>query len=155
MGFGRVKFHSTDSLLTDANNHSVISFGISVDRGTKPTSRSLYPDFYRANFDNINKFLSEINWKVKYNISKNLQEFYNEFINTINFSIKQFVPLPKRHRIKNTSFYYKKLLREKLKLYKQCKPDKQMIEKYKKVSNEYQKVVKMFKWNMKNVFSRT
>ena len=53
--------------MTDANDHSVISFGISVDMGTKPTSRSLYSDFYRANFENINKFLSEINWKVIYN----------------------------------------------------------------------------------------
>ena len=47
----RVKFDSVDSPLTDANYHSVISFDISVDRVTKPTSRSLYPDFYRANFD--------------------------------------------------------------------------------------------------------
>ena len=63
MGFDRVKFCSVDSPLTDANDRSVISFGISVDRGTKPIFRSFYPDFNIANFDNINKFLSRINWK--------------------------------------------------------------------------------------------
>ena len=57
MALDRVKFHSVDSLLTNANDQSIILFGISVDRGTKPTSRSLYPDFFRANFDNINKFV--------------------------------------------------------------------------------------------------
>ena len=72
-----------DSPLIDANGHRVISFGISADRGTKLTSRLLYPDFYRANFDKNNKFLTEINWKVLYNNSKNLQEFYVKFINTI------------------------------------------------------------------------
>ena len=55
MGLDRVKFRSVDSPLTDANDQSVISFGISVDRGTKPTFRSLYSDFYKVNFDNIEK----------------------------------------------------------------------------------------------------
>ena len=153
MGLDRVKFHSVDSPLTDANDHSVILFGISVDRNKKPTSRSLYPDFYIANFDNINKFLSKINWKVKYNNSKNLQEFYNEFIKTTNVSIKQFVALTKHHRKSKTYlFSIKKMLREKIKLYKQYKSNKQMIQKYKKVSNEYQKAVKGFNIEYKKSF---
>ena len=63
MGLERVKFCSVDSPLTDANDRSVISFGFSVDRGAKQVFRLFYPDFYRAKFDNINKFLSNINWK--------------------------------------------------------------------------------------------
>ena len=113
MGLDRVKFHSIDSRLTYANVHSVISFGISVGRGTKPTSRSLYQNFHRANFDNISKFLKEINWKVKYYNSKNLQKLYDECINIINFSIKQFVPLTKHHRkSKKYPLNIKRLLRK-------------------------------------------
>ena len=78
--------------MTDTNDHKLISFGINVDKSTKPTSETLYQDFHRANFKNLNKYLSGINWKLLYNTSKNLQEFYDEFINTINLSIKQLVP---------------------------------------------------------------
>ena len=66
--------------------------------------------------------------------------FYDEFIKTINFSIKQYVPLIKQKR--KTKTYpsdIKKLLREKLKLYKQCKLNKQMIQKYKNVSKNIKK----------------
>ena len=145
MALDRVKFHLVDSPLTNINDHNVILFGISVHKSKKPSPKSLYPDFRRANFENINKFLSEINWKVLFNNSKNLQMFYDKFIKTINFSIKQFVPLIKQNR--KTKTYpsdIKKLLREKLKLYKQCKLDKQMIQKYKNVSKKYEKAVKVF-----------
>ena len=57
-------FNSVDSPLI---GHKVISFGISVDRGTKLTCRLLYPDIYRANFDYIKKILTGIDWKVLYN----------------------------------------------------------------------------------------
>ena len=96
MGLDRVKFHSVDSPLTDTNDHNLISFGINVNESTKPPSETLYPDFYRANFMNINKYLSGINWKLLYNSSKNLQEFYDEFVSAINLSIKQFVPFIKK-----------------------------------------------------------
>ena len=145
MALDRVKFHLVDSPLTNINDHNVILFGISVHKSKKPSPKSLYPDFRRANFENINKFLSDINWKVLFNNSKNLQMFYDKFIKTINFSIKQFVPLIKQDRkMKTYPSDIKKLLREKLKLYKQCKLDKQMIEKYKTVSKKYEKAVKVF-----------
>ena len=120
-------------------------FGISVHKSKKPSSKSLYPDFRRANFEKINEFLSEINWKALFNNSKNLQMFYDEFIKTINFSIKQYVPLIKqKKKMKTYPSDIKKLLREKLKLYKQCKINKQMVQKYKNVSKKYQKAVKVF-----------
>ena len=66
-------------------------FGINVEKSTKLASETLYPKFSTTNFKNVNKYLSGISWKVLYNSSKNLQEFYDEFINTINLSIKRFV----------------------------------------------------------------
>ena len=98
MALDRVKFHLVDSPLTNINDHNVILFGISVHKSKRPSPKSLYPDFRRANFENINKFLSDINWKVLFNNSKNLQKFYDKFIKKINFSIKQFVPLIKQDR---------------------------------------------------------
>ena len=59
------------------------------------------------------------------NNSKNLQEFYNEFISTINLSIKQFVFLIKQHR--RTKIHLsniKRMLIEHVKLFKECKQDK-------------------------------
>ena len=76
MGLERVKFCSVDSPLTDANDHSVISFGISVDRVTKPTPRLLYPDFYRANFDIFRNFCRK--WIGKLN--KTIEKIYKNFM---------------------------------------------------------------------------
>ena len=46
---------------------------------------------------------------------KNLQEVYDKFIKTVNFSIKQLLPLVKHHRKSKTyPFSIKNLLREKL-----------------------------------------
>ena len=80
-----------DLTLTADNDQSVILFGIFVDRGTIPTSHSLYPDFYKANYDFIVRFLSKTSLKAIYNNSETLQEFYNQLITAINFSTKQFV----------------------------------------------------------------
>ena len=77
---------------------SIYNPTISRYRSKKSSSKSLFPDFRGANFENINKFVSEINWKVHFNNSKNLQMFHDEFIKTINFSIKQFVPSIKQNR---------------------------------------------------------
>ena len=98
--------------------------------------------------------MSQINWKSKYNNSKYLQEFYDEFISTIKILIKQFVSLTKLQRkSKIYLFNIKKSIEKKLKLYKQCKTDKQMKKKYKKDSNKYQKAVKIFnKENEKSFF---
>ena len=145
MALDRIKFHLVDSPITNINDHNVILFGISVHKNKKPSSKSLYPDFRRANFEKINEFLSEINWNALFNNSKNLQMFYDEFIKTIIFSIKQYVPLIKqKKKMKTYPSDIKKLLSEKLKLYKQCKLNKQMVQKYKNVSKKYQKAVKMF-----------
>ena len=65
MGLDRVKFHSV-GFLKPMLKTTAYSFLIRVYRGTKPTSRSLYLDFYRAKLDYIIKFLSEIKKKVLY-----------------------------------------------------------------------------------------
>ena len=125
MALDRVKFHLVDSPLTNINDPNLILNGISVHKSKKPSPKSLYPDFRRANFENINTFLLEINWKVLFKNSTNLKMFYHKFITTINFSIKQCVPLIKQDRkLKTYPSDKKKVLREKLKLYKQCKLDK-------------------------------
>ena len=58
---------------------------------------TLYPAFSRTNFKCINEHLSSIDWKLIYNKSENLQEFYDEFVNIINLAIKKFVPLKKKN----------------------------------------------------------
>ena len=41
--------------LRDTNDHNVISFGII--KNTKPNSETLYSDFCKAYFKNVNKYL--------------------------------------------------------------------------------------------------
>ena len=68
----------------------------------------------------LKKFLKQL---------KKLQEFYNEFINTVNLSIKQFVFLIKQHR--RTKIHLsniKRMLIEHVKLFKECNQDKPMIK---------------------------
>ena len=77
MGLDRVKFHSVDSPLTGVNDYSDILFGISVDRGTKQISRYSTQIFTEQTLVTSIFFFSKINWKVKYNNSKNLQIFYD------------------------------------------------------------------------------
>ena len=145
MGLDKVKFHSVDSPLTNTNDHSLISFGISVKKSMKSATVTLYPDFSRADFKCINEYLSSIDWKFIYNKSENLQEFYDKFVNIINLTIKKFVPLKKKNRKRKIyPSNLKKLLKEKQKLYKKCKLDQQITEKYKLVSKAYEKAVKNF-----------
>ena len=59
---------------------SIYNPTISRYKSKKSSSKSLFPDFRGANFENINKFLSEINWKTLFNNSNNLQMLYDKFI---------------------------------------------------------------------------
>ena len=60
MGLERVKSHSVDSPLTNTNDHSLISFDISVNKSTKLAAVTIYPAFSRADFKCINENLSSI-----------------------------------------------------------------------------------------------
>merc|ERR1712096_580965 len=100
IGLNRIKSHSVDSPLTNTNDHSLISFDIIVDKSIKSAVVTLYPAFSRADFKCINEHLSNIEWKLIYNKSENLQEFYDEFVNIINLAIKKFVPKEKNLNLK-------------------------------------------------------
>ena len=82
----------------------------------------------------INVYLFIINQR------RESEEFYDKFVNIINLTIKKFVPLKKKKRKRKLyPSNLKKLLKEKQKLYKKCKLDQQITEKYKLVSKAYEK----------------
>ena len=56
-------------------DHNVICFNINVDNGIKLTSRNIYLNFYKVDFENVNEYLLGIIWKLLYNKSKNLKLF--------------------------------------------------------------------------------
>ena len=91
-------------------------------------------------FKCIKEHFSSIDLKFIYNKLKNLQEFYDEFVNIINLAIKKILALKKEKKIYPS--YLKKLLKEKPKLYKKWKLDQQITKKYKLVLKAYQKAVK-------------
>ena len=96
-GLDRVKPHSVDSLLTNTNDHFIISFDINVNKSTKSAAQTLNPAISRVDFKCIKEHFSSIDWKFIYNESENLQEFYDGFVNIINFVIKKFLPLKNKN----------------------------------------------------------
>ena len=78
-----------------------------------------------------------------FNKSKNLQHFYDQFIDLIQTSIKLFIPpYPKNNKRKKYPSNIKKLLKEKLILYKKSKKNKSFSKDYKIKSKEYELAVK-------------
>ena len=61
MALDKIRFHSISSTLTDTTDHNVFSFNINVDNGIKLTSKSIYPNFYKADFGSVNDYLLGIN----------------------------------------------------------------------------------------------
>ena len=76
MGLDKIKYHFVESPLTD---HNLISLSIIIDKTLQSNSKTLFPNFAKVDFKNINKYLSEINWN---SILMN-QKIYNNFITNL------------------------------------------------------------------------
>ena len=134
-GLDRIISHSTTFPLTDTCDHNLISFNVKIESQIVDNPKVASYNFKKADFENINNYLSNINWTSLFNKSKNLQHFYDQFINLIHTSIKRFIPLySKINKNKKYPSHIKKLLKEKLNLYKKSKTNKSFSKVYKKKS---------------------
>ena len=134
----------------------MISFNIKTESQKIHNSKVVSYNFKKADFKNINKYLSNIDWTSLFNKSKNLQHFYDQFIDLIQTSIKLFIPpYPKNNKCKKYPSNIKKLLKEKLILYKKSKKNKSFSKDYKIKSKEYELAVKKYNLEYKNYSALT
>ena len=160
-GLDRIISHSTNfpltntcNLLTDST-YNLLSLKTKIDSKIVPIAKKFSYDFKKANFENINDFLSKSNWTSLFINSENLQHFYDQFISLIQISIKRFVPIySKNNKSKKYPSHIKKLLKEKLNLYKKSKTNKSFSIEYKNKSKEYQLAVKKYNFEYENKFCK-
>ena len=131
----------------------MISFNIKTESQKIPNSKVVSYNFKKADFKNINKYLSNIDWTSLFNKSKNLQHFYDQFIDSIQTSIKLYIPpYPKNNKCKKYPSNIRKLLKEKLILYKKSKKNKSFSKDYKIKSKEYELAVKKYNLEYEKYF---
>ena len=154
-GLDRIISHSTTFPLTDTCDHNLISFNVKIESQIVDNPKVASYNYKKADFENINNYLSNINWTSLFNKSKNLQHFYDQFINLIHTSIKRFIPLySKINKNKKYPSHIKRLLKEKLNLYKKSKTNKSFSKVYKKKSKEYQLAVKKYNFEYEKNFCK-
>ena len=57
-------------------------------------------NFFAANFDKINQYLSSINWEVLFSYANDIDHLYSIFLEVIHLSINTFVPMSNSHNNK-------------------------------------------------------
>ena len=93
----------------------MLSLKIKFENKIVPITKKVSYDFMKADFENINDFLSKNNWTSLFKNSESLQHFYDKFISLIQISIKRFVPIySKNNKSKKYPSHIKKLLKEKV-----------------------------------------
>ena len=134
----------------------MISFKIKIESQTVINAKKYLYDFKKADLENINNYLSKNNWTSLFNKSKNLQHLYDQFISSIQTSMKRFKPLySKNNKSKKYPSHIKKLLKEKANLYKKSKTNKSLLIKHKNKSKEYQLAVKKYNFEYENSSAKT
>ena len=129
-------------------DHFLISINLSFSPSRSSTTICTYPNFRAANYEAINSELSLVNWDGIFTpYIVNVPDTYDYFLSILNSSIAKHTPikvkkpgkpLKKPHNIR-------KLLKEKHKIYKQCKTNPLKKAAYKTISKAYDLAVD--EWN--------
>ena len=139
---------SVECPISSSCDHNLISLTLSASVLSFSNSSYSYPNFKKANFDNINHALSSYNWNLLLN-QPTLQLQYNVFISVLISVIDNHVPYVTHSKKSNNNLpkHIKKLLRSKLRTYRLLKSGKCSKEVYKSKASEYEKEVS--KWHDK------
>ena len=124
-------------------DHNMIEFKLhqAVSKCKKTAQKR---NFYRGNYDKINKFLLNVDWDQIFAHSSNIDEIYSLFISNIHASITQFVPLINTNRKPYIPKQIKNLLHLKNLLYKRTKLDSSIKPLYKELCHVYKVTVSNF-----------
>ena len=127
---------------TDTCDHNIIKTTLSIK-----TSHKSYidpkPNFYKADYDQINHYLSLTDWDSVLNTrNTNINEIYNSFLEVVHESIKLYVPIMKTNPSSKLPKNIRQILSKKRNLYKRSKSDSSFKTAYRIQDKLYKKSIK-------------
>lgn len=150
LGNKTLQSFSVNPPLTTKCDHNLIALKLLNKIYSKSPPTPLL-NYNRTNFQMVLKDLSSVIWNLPtfYNNlydRNDLQSLYDYFINTINQAVNKHTPLRNsRPRSFKPPKHIKKMLKQKLTLYKKYKTDKTLKSKYKQISIDYENSVKQWR----------
>ena len=144
--------HYVSSPITSTCDHNLISFKIQRPNLLPVQPPIQYPNYSKADYTPIYQELIYTDWSDITNSSLTLQEKYDCFLSILHAQVDRYVPLTKSTPGKSIKKPYnlRKLLKEKLHIYKQCKHDTTLKPKFKELSKRYETAVKEWHNNMES-----
>ena len=132
--------------LTDTCDHNMIEIKLNINTTFKST-RTPKPNFYVADYTNINQYLSSIDWENEFAPCKNMNELYTKFLEKLHTTIKIYVPTNNSTHKPRLPKEIRRILRTKWKLYKKSKVDKSFKAAYKEQEKLYKNAIKNYRYN--------
>ena len=125
--------------LTSTCDHCIISFNISTSSMVNAKDDAmLIPNFKKAYFDKILAQLQSVDWlQLIESCKDDVQVLYDSILNVLLSTINCFVPLSKKKTKSKQLRHLKRLLKQKIQLYKQSKHDSSFKRQYKQLSKQY------------------
>ena len=125
-------------------DHNMLEIKTCIKNTTRPKSIRKF-NFYKANYDYINSYLSTINWETILSTSNNINEMYSKFLYILHNTINKFVPLSKTNRRPFLPKEIKKILKEKKALHHKLKTDKSLKDLYNIKCKQYKIALRKYK----------
>ena len=124
-------------------DHFLLSVTLTLPAMSYSSKNTQFRDYTRASYTDLCADFTAANWDHLYSID-NCQEAYDYLNSILMSSISVHVPLIKsraQNKPRKPPLTIQKLLKEKLRLYKQSKADKSLKARYKNKAKEYDKTV--------------
>ena len=130
-------------------DHLLVSFTIKLyEESNNPNSKcSIFPDYKNGNYPAIIQSLTLVDWQAIIDYEKDLQSIFDKFIAILLSLIDKYVPKRTINKSKQPKvpLHIRKLLKQKLQVYKKTKTGESSKEEYKTKSHEYDAAVRQ--WN--------
>jgi hypothetical protein len=125
-------------------DHNVIYFQIERQNNIVENVTINCPNYSTANYSQIYQNLIDTKWDSIINSDLTLQQNYDSFLSILYSEIAKHVPVNKTKSFNSVKkpHHIRRLLKEKLRVYKQCKHNKALKQKFKQLSKEYETAVK-------------
>ena len=132
-------------------DHNLISLTCTIAPESSFKLKRQFLCYNRGNYDAINQCLSVVDWDALF-VAHNfcVQSVYDEFLSILHDLFEKFIPRRSCSSNRSTNTKLKKLAREKSALYKECKKDNSLKEKYKNLSKRYEKEVHAYHENIES-----
>lgn len=131
--------------LTVTCDHQMIKLSIRSTTSNKIPRQNNF-NFYLADYNKINQYLSSINWEDIFSFSNNIEDMYNDFLEVIHMSIELYTPETKIYSKPKMPKEIRTMLKEKQRLYKISKYDSNAKVAYREIAKKYKKSIRAHKY---------